>query len=121
MLDLKPYYDAVVAAEAEVQRVANEIDAHFREGSDEGKAKALELRPALDDAQNKLKDAETFYQAMQNSTRPNDVIKNFVPISSTENETSIGNQPTVIKRSEFNKLSLVDQANFVRSGGKIED
>lgn len=121
MLDLKPYYDAVVEAEAEVQRIAAEIDALFREETEEGKAEALELRPALEDAQNKLADATKFYESMQNATRPNDVIKNFIPVSDTEADPDEGSQPTVVKRQEYDMLSLVDRANFIRSGGKIED
>lgn len=121
MLDLKPYYDAVVEAEAEVQYIAAEIDAKFREETEEGQAEALELRPALEDAQSKLEDAKKFYESMQNATRPNDVIKNFIPVSDTDADPDEGSQPTVIKRQEYDKLSLMDRANFIRSGGKIED
>lgn len=121
MLDLKPYYDAVVDAEAEVQRIAAEIDTQFRVETEEGQAKALELRPALEDAQSKLEDATKFYESMQNSTRPNDVIKNFIPVSNTQADPDEGSQPTLIKRQDYDALSLVDRANFIRSGGKIED
>jgi hypothetical protein len=121
MLDLKPYYDAVLAAEADVQRVANEIDTNFRDGTEEGKAKALALRPALDEAQNKLTEATNFYEAMKNTTRPNDVVKNFVPVSNTSTEEAPGSQTTVIKRQDYDKLDLVNRAKFVKSGGKIED
>lgn len=120
MLDLKPYFDAVNAAEAEVQRVANDIDVLFREGSDESKAKALELRPALDEAQQKHDQAVALYETMQKANRPNDVAKNFVPIATQPTETE-GGQPTAIKRQEYDKLSLMDRAQYVRSGGTVED
>ena len=45
-VNLKPYYDSAIAADAEVQRILNDMDAAFNEGTDEGKTKALELRPA---------------------------------------------------------------------------
>lgn len=121
MLDLKPYFDAVNAAEAEVQRVAAEIDALFRDGSDESKAQALALRPALDDAQTKHAEAVSLYESMQRANRPNDIAKNFVPVSITNPDLAEGNQPTVIKRAEYERMSLTDRALFIRSGGKLED
>jgi ElaB/YqjD/DUF883 family membrane-anchored ribosome-binding protein len=121
MLDLKPYFDAVNAAEAEVQRVANELDVLFREGTDESKVKALELRPALDEAQTKHDQAVVLYEAMQKANRPNDVAKNFVPISAQLSNEAEGNQPTVIKRQEYDQMSLIDRARFIKSGGTLED
>jgi ElaB/YqjD/DUF883 family membrane-anchored ribosome-binding protein len=121
MLDLKPYFDAVNAAEAEVQRVASELDAIFREGTDESKAKALELRSALDEAQSKHAEAVSLYEAMQKANRPNDVAKNFVPVANPSTTQTEGSQPTVIKRQEYDKMSLLDRSRFVRSGGTIED
>lgn len=120
MLDLKPYFDAVNAAEAEVQSIAHEIDELFREETDESKAKALELRPALDEAQSKYADAISFYETMQMANRPNDIAKNFVPVSRTTQEAE-GNQPTVIKRQEYDRMSLVDRARFIKSGGTLQD
>lgn len=119
MLDLKPYYDAVNTAAAEVQNIANEIDGLFRDGTDESKVKALALRPALDEAQSKYAEAVDLYEAMQKTNRPNDVAKNFVPVSTSE--TTEGNQPSVIKREEYDRMSLVDRANFIRSGGTLKD
>jgi ElaB/YqjD/DUF883 family membrane-anchored ribosome-binding protein len=121
MNDLKLYFDAVNAAEAEVQRVAAELDVLFREGSDESKSKALEMRPALEAAQARHADAVQLYELMKNSNRPNDVAKNFVPVSSTTSEQAEGNMPTVIKRQAYDGLSLVDRAKFIRSGGTVED
>jgi ElaB/YqjD/DUF883 family membrane-anchored ribosome-binding protein len=121
MLDLKPYFDAVNAAEAEVQRVASELDGLFREGTDESKVKALELRPALDEAQKAHAEAVSLYETMQKANRPNDEAKNFVPVSTTQTEQTEGNQPTVIKRQEYDRLSLMDRGRFIHSGGTIED
>ena len=121
MLDLKPYFDAVNAAEAEVQRVANELDTLFREGTDESQAQAVALRPTLDEAQSKHADAVALYEAMQKAGRPNDIAKNFIPVSPSSPDPDAVNQPTVIKRGDYDKLSLVDRAKFVRSGGTVED
>ncbi len=121
MLDLKPYFDAVNAAEAEVQRVAAEIDTLFREGTDESKVKALALRPALDEAQSKQAEAASLYEAMQKANRPNDVAKNFVPASATTPGPAEGSQPTVIKRQAYDALSHVERAKFIQSGGTVED
>lgn len=120
MADLKPYYDAVIEAEAGVQRVANELDEAFREGTEESKKKALELRPALDEAQKKHDEAVSLYEAMQKTNRPNDVAKNFVPITNQIPITD-GLQPTIIKRQDYDKMSVLDQAKYIRSGGKVED
>jgi hypothetical protein len=121
MLDLKPYLDAVIAADAEVQRIANELDGLFREGTDESKVKALELRPTLEEAQNKHAEALALYESMQKTNRPNDVAKNFVPVSNTPPNDAEGTQPSVIKRQEYDRMSLVDRARYVRSGGTLED
>jgi alcohol dehydrogenase class IV len=104
-----------------VQRIANEIDAFFREGTDESKAKALALRPALDEAQAKHDQAVTLYESMQKANRPNDVAKNFVPVSTTSPTDAEGSQPTVIKRQEYDRMTLIDRARFIKSGGKLED
>ncbi len=121
MVDLKPYFDAVNTAEAEVQRIAAELDGLFREGSEESKAKALEMKPTLDAAQAKHFEAVALYEAMQKTNRPNDVAKNFIPVSQTKTEASENSQPTIIKRTEYDKLTPVDRALFVKSGGRMED
>jgi ElaB/YqjD/DUF883 family membrane-anchored ribosome-binding protein len=121
MLDLKPYFDAINLAEAEVQRIANDLDMLFREETEESKAKALELRPALDEAQRKHAEAIALYESMQKANRPNDVARNFVPVSNTQITDGENNQPTVIKRKEYDGMSLVDRAKFIRSGGMLED
>ncbi len=121
MIDLKPYYDKVVETEAEVQRVANEIDVLFREGTDQSQAAALAKKSELDAAQAKHSEAVAFYEAMQSANRPNDAAKNFVPVSTTQTEPTEGSQPTVIKRAAYDALSLVDRAKFIQSGGTVED
>jgi len=122
MFDLKPCLDAVNAAKDEEQRIANEIHTLLLDGTEESRLKAvIDLQPKLDEAQKKLADAEALYEKMQRANRPNDIAKNFVPVSNTSPEDEVDEQPTTIKRAEFNKLSLSEQAAFIRSGGALED
>jgi hypothetical protein len=93
------------------------IDELFCEGSDE-KVKALELRPSLDEAQQKHAEAVALFEVMQKATRPNDIAKNFIPVSTAPSEQDEGDQPSVIKRPVYDKLSLVNRALFVKSGGR---
>lgn len=119
--DLKIFYDAVNAAEAEVQKIAHELDELFRQDTEESKAKALEMKPILDAALAKHAEAAALYEFMQKANRPNDVAKNFVPISNTSPEDGESQQPAVIKRKAYDRLSLVDRAKFIKSGGTLED
>jgi len=121
MNDLKIYFDAVNAAEAEVQRIAHDLDELFREGTEESKAKALEMKPKLDAAIAKQAEAMALYEAMQKANRPNDVAKNFVPVSNTITEPAENSQPAVIKRQEYDRMGLVDRARYIKSGGTVED
>jgi len=121
MNDLKIYFDAVNTAEAEVQRIAHDIDELFREGTEESKAKALEMKSQLDAAIAKHDEAVALYEAMKKANRPNDAAKNFVPVSSTTTELTENSQPAVIKRAEYDHMGLVDRARYIKSGGTVED
>lgn len=122
MLDLKPCLDTVNAAKDKEQRIANEIQTLLAEGTEESTLKALvELQPILDEAQKELAQAETLYESMQLANRPNDIAKNFVPVSSAQPADEADQQPSAIKRADYNKLDVVDQAKFIRSGGTVED
>lgn len=121
MIDLKPYFDNVNETAAEVQRIAHDLDSLFRQETEEAKAQALELQPELEEAQRKHDEAVGLYESMQLSNRPNDVAKNFVPVSETDPEDGEGKQPSLIKRSDYDQMSQFDQALFIRSGGRLED
>lgn len=120
MVDLKPFFDAVNTAEAEVQRIANQIGELFGAG-EEGQLKALEMKPELDEAQKKHAEAVALYESMQLANRPNDVAKNFIPVSTEEPDPDGPKQPSKIKRSAYDAMSLVDRALFIKSGGRVED
>lgn len=121
MADLKPYFDAVNTTEAEVQRIAGEMDALFIQDTEDARAQALAKKAELDEALKKHDEAVSTYESRQKANRPNTVAKNFVPVSTTQTEPAEGSQTTVIKRDEYNHLSLVDRARFVKSGGTVED
>jgi len=121
MLDLKPYHDAVIATDAEVKRIANEVDAHFQEGTDEGKEKALALRPALDEAQNKADEALNLYESLKKAARPSDVAMNFVPVSTIPPNPEAPETPGQMKRPDFEALNAVEKRKFALSGGKVVD
>ncbi len=72
MPNLKPYYDAALAERADVKRIMAEMDAAFNEGTEDGKKKALELRPALDDAKLKAEEASKLYNSMRDASLVND-------------------------------------------------
>lgn len=118
MLDLKPYYDAVLAADAEVKRVAIEIDALFQ-GTDEDKAKALAMRPALDEAQTKYDNANALYVSLKKASAGSDLAKKFVPVSTTPTETD-GQPEGSMKRADFTALDAKAQMQYMLRGGKIE-
>ena len=121
MIDLKPYLDAVNSAADQVQSIASEIDVLFTEGTDESKLKALELQPSLEGAQAEHERQLALYESMQKANRPNDIAKNFVPVSTAQPDETDGTQPTVIKRPEYNAMDLVKRARFIKSGGTVED
>jgi hypothetical protein len=65
MQNLKPYYDAALSADAEVKRILAEMDAAFNSATEEGKQKALEMRPALDAAKAKAEESNKLYISMR--------------------------------------------------------
>jgi hypothetical protein len=120
MLDLKPYFDAVNTANEEVQRVAAQIDAAFQPGTDEGKAQALALRPALDEAQSKADEAVKLYESLKKANQPSDM-KAFVPVSPTPTTPDPEQPKGVMKRADFKALSSADREAHIRGGGTVVD
>lgn len=121
MLDLKPYQDAAIAADADVQRVAGDIDVLFRKGTDESKEEALALRPALDAAQSKHATALELYESMKKSSQPSSVMQNFVNVSTTAPTPEAEKPKTVMTLAEFTSLSPRERLAFAKRGGKINE
>lgn len=122
MPNLKPYYDAALAADAEVKRILNEMDAAFNEGTDEGKEKALALRPTLDEAKIKAEEANKLYASMRDASLVNDSMAALFttpPDPAKDEQTDAS--PRVMKLHDFNALPPKDRLAFSKAGGKIED
>jgi HK97 family phage major capsid protein len=80
-MNLKPYYDAVVTAEARVQDLAGQINALFEKNQTED---ALKLRPDLDLAKATAKNANDLYLSMRDAVGEGQTpAQRFVPASGT--------------------------------------
>jgi hypothetical protein len=121
MTDLKPYYDRVISAQANLQAVVNEIDTAMALGTPEGEAAALALESKLDEATAKVEAAEAFYAKIQKGAKTSTAAKNFVPVSTTDATDGEAAKKGVMKRADFDALEAFEKSDFVKSGGKIED
>lgn len=124
MIDLKPFYDSVIATDAEVKRIAGEIGALIQSESDEDKKSALAMRPALEEAQNKADDSLKLYEAMKKASAPNNsVMPNFIPATETDPDPEADNeQPQgIVKRNEFEAMSPRERMAHIKNGGRVED
>ena len=121
-MNLKPYYDAALKADEDVKRILAEMDAAFNDGTPEGKQKALDLRPALDEAQTKAKQSNELYASMRDASLVNDNMAALFTappdVAPTEEESK---KIKVMKRNEFNALSAAGRMTFMKAGGKIEE
>lgn len=119
MIDLKPYYDAARAADEEVQRIMDEMNAAFLEGSDEGKQRALDLRPALDEAKKSAKDANDLYLSLREAaSQGSGAAREFVPVAA---ENLGGQQAKEMKRKEFLSLDASARMKYIKAGGLVLD
>lgn len=121
MIDLKPFYDKVVAKDAVVKQLAADLAAALDDETEGGEQTVVGLREELDTAQAALDEANADYERVKNADRPNDVLQNFVPVSDTEVEPEDGAQPSTISRQAFNALDATKRYEFIHSGGKVED
>jgi hypothetical protein len=115
-MDLKPYYDAALAAEGEIKRIANAINDHFTAGEND---QALELRPELDAAKAKAQTANELYASMRNATTESDLPKLFVPAN--PDVQTPADKIKVMDRLTFDALSPHERMRFIKSGGQIID
>lgn len=116
-MNLKPYYDAAIAAEAKVQDVLNRMDAHFQ--ADE-KEQALELRPELEEAKIESQQANELYATMRDGAQSTGVAQNFIPVNGKMPEEE-QEEKTRMTRSAFNALDARERMAFIRSGGNVVD
>lgn len=120
MPNLKTYLDAAIAADDEVKRIVNEIDAYFSDGTDEGKKKALELRPALDEAKNKSLDANKLYISMRDASLTQSDASLFSAPADPENNQG-DKTPKIVNREVLRNMSPAERMNHIRSGGKVTE
>ena len=122
MFDLKPYFDAAQAANDEVQRVMDDMNAAFSDGTDEGKSKALEMRPALDAAKKKAEDANALYISMRNAAgvSENGAARVFIPVTD-KHASSTGDPAREMSRQDFLALDAAARMDYIRQGGTVVD
>jgi hypothetical protein len=122
MPNLKPYYDAALAADAKVKQILSEMDTAFNEGTDEGKQKALDLRPALEEAKTKAEEANKLYASMRDASLIND---SSAALFTTPPDPAGNDQkdesPKVMKRSDYQALTPKARLVFSKAGGRLED
>lgn len=121
MIDLKPYLDSATKADEEVQAIIGEMDAVFNDGTEEGKQKALDIKPGLDAAKEKAKKANELYVSMRDASLTDDkTAANFVAVSGNpvNTESAAGKQ---MNREDFAALNAADRMKFIKDGGKVVD
>lgn len=117
-VNLKPYYDAALAADAEKQTIMAEMDAAFNEGTEEGKTKALELRPALDAAKVKAEEANKLYASMRDASANSTSAPSKFVSDQTDAEESGKNVKTF---AEYQALTPKERLAFSKAGGRIQN
>lgn len=117
-VNLKPYYDAALAADAEKQQIMADMDAAFNEGTEEGKAKALELRPALDAAKVKAEEANKLYASMRDASANGTSAPSKFVSDQTEPQVEDDKVKTL---AEFNALTPAERLAFSKAGGRVID
>jgi hypothetical protein len=121
MTDLKPYYDNVLKAQANVQAVINQIDELMALGTPEGDEQAMALAPQLDEATAKAEKAENFYNKLRKASETSNVTRNFLPVSAEEIPDEEEKKPKgVMNRAEFEKLDARERKEFVLQGGRVQ-
>lgn len=123
MTNLKPYYDAALAADAEKYRILAEMDANFNAGTEDGKKKALELRPALEEAKLKAEQSNSLYVSVRDASLVNDNIGALfsAPADPAAQTDQHGAGSKVMNRAAFQQLDANARMSFMKSGGKLVD
>jgi hypothetical protein len=122
MSNLKAVLDAARAADDEVKRILAEMDESFALETEEGMQHALDLRPTLDAAKNKAVELNEMYASMCDASLVTaNAAAQFVPPADPATEDPDGTNPKVMNRAAFSSLDPGAKAQFMRSGGKLED
>lgn len=121
MIDLKSAYDVVTAAEQAMQSKAGEIVALLDQGTEESKQQALALHESLEKLQADYKEKKALYDKLVEVNTPDNVAKNFVPVSETPSTPEADKPKDVMTLAEYNKLPPQDRLAFAKRGGKLEN
>jgi predicted transcriptional regulator of viral defense system len=118
-MDLKPYYDKVLARQAEKQGVLTKIDAALALGTPEGEEQALAMQDELVAAMAAQEKAEGFYNTLQKASKTaTNPVTNFLPVDAREVEEQEAT-PKVMKLNEFQSMSPKARLAFVNAGGTV--
>lgn len=119
MDSLKTLYDAVRAAEEKVAKILEEMKTAFDEGTEEGVRRAMELRPALDEAKAEADEANRLYCSVRDAEVDGDSpARKFVPV---EGAVDGKGERKILLRRDFEQLSASERMEFVLNGGLIEE
>lgn len=120
MVNLKPVYDAAVAADAKVNGIMAEMVAAFDDGTEEGKQKAMGLREELSKAQAEAKAANDLYVEMRDAQSQSDEnARKFVPVN--EQAAKIDGAAKQISRAEYEAMPAMSRGKFIHDGGSVVD
>ncbi len=113
---LKELYEAAKAADEKVRVIMQDMVTAFDDGTEEGKLKALEMRPALDEAKIEAENANLMYISARDADfeDPDAAARKFVPVSEGGNS-----QKKTMTREEFNQLTAADRMSFMLADGKL--
>jgi len=114
---LKELYEAAKAADEKVRVIMQDMVTAFDDGTEEGKLKALEMRPALDEAKIEAENANLLYISARDADfeDPDAAARKFVPVS---DDVKPKKQMT---RAEFQSLTAADRMTFMLADGKLVD
>lgn len=114
-MKLKELYEAAKVADEKVRVIMQDMVAAFDDGTEEGKLKALEMRPALDEAKLEAEKANLLYISARDADfeDPDSAARKFVPAGG---ENSVRKQMT---RAEFEALSAAERMTFMLADGKL--
>jgi len=121
MPKLKPLLDAAKTADAKVKSILQEMTDAFESGTEEGKQKALDLRPTLDEAKKESEEANQLYVSARDASEevdPDVNARKFVPAGDGNSQKSGAKE---ITRAEYEAMAYSDRHDYLAAGGAIVD
>jgi len=118
MQKLRELWNAAKAADAKVQSIHAEMVAALDDGTEEGKQKALDLRPALDEAKAAADAANLLYIDARDAEPedPDAAARLFVPVPASQSQPA-----KVMTRAEFDQLPAAKKQDFMLADGHLTD